>query len=188
MMKWRGEGMTDMDSVGGPSVGQQHKEETCPKCGQKHPPDESGPASPEPYEMKKDEFEVIARDPSSGKIAPKNLAEVEAGLAAQEAGRIGNLVPPPAIHRGLELGYDLITDLGEEIDVKAFRPHDLRRGGLDKTIRNAKVPPANKKILLDPRYLCDQQVKEIQKKLEAEIGKDRVIVAPRNKFRPIKVV
>lgn len=59
---------------------------------------------------------------------------------------------------------------------------------MDKTIRNAKVPPANKKILLDPRHLCDQQVKEIQKKLADEIGKDCVIIAPRNKFRPIKVV
>jgi hypothetical protein len=101
---------------------------------------------------------------------------------------MGKLVAPPSAHGGLELGYDLITDLGEEIDVKAFRPHDLRTGGLDKTIRNAKVPPANKKILLDPRNLCDRQVEAIRKKLSEELGEKRVIVAPRNKFRPIKVV
>ncbi|MCI0694171.1 hypothetical protein L0337_19455 [candidate division KSB1 bacterium] len=180
--------MTDMDSVGGLSVDKHGEEVKCPKCGQKHPPDKSVPDSPEPYEIKKDKFEAIARDPSSGKIDFKNIAEVETGVAAQEAGLIGKLVPPPSTHGGLELGYDLTTDLGEEIDVKAFRPHDLRPGGLDKTIRNAQVPPAKKKILLDPRQLCDQQVKEIQKKLEDEIGKDRVIIAPRNKFRPIKVV
>jgi hypothetical protein len=138
--------------------------------------------------MKKNQFEAIAIDPSSGKIDFKNIAEVEAGIAAQKAGKIGKLVPPPFAHGGLELGYDLTTDLGEEIDVKAFRPHDLRPGRLDKTIRNAKAPPANKKILLDPRHLCDQQVKEIQKKLEDELGKERVIIAPRNKFRPIKIV
>ena len=156
--------MTDIDSVD-KSAEDQDKEERCPKCNAMHPPDEASPDSPEPYEMDKEQFEKIARDPSSGKIDPKNIQEVEAGIAAQEAGLIGRLSPPPAVHAGKEMGYDLFTKLTEEIDVKAFRPHDLRPGGLDKTIRNAQVPPAKKKILIDPRNLCDRQVEIIRKKL-----------------------
>lgn len=165
----------------------QDKEEKCPKCGAMHSPDEAPSDSSQPYEMDSEQFDKIATDPSSGKIDPKNIAEVEAGIAAQEAGLIGKIVPPPKTHGGLELGYDLFTILAEQIDVKAFRPHDLKPGKLDKTIRNAEADP-QKKLLLDPRHLCDRQVEAIRKKLSDELGEDRVIVAPRKQFRAVKGV